>query len=33
MSMDSRLTEILVCPVCKGQLRMNPDKTEQHCAK
>lgn len=33
MSMDSRLTEILVCPVCKGPLRMNPEKTELHCAK
>ena len=31
--MDTRLTEILVCPVCKGPLRMNADKTELHCAK
>lgn len=31
--MDTRLTEILVCPVCKGPLRMNAIKTELHCAK
>lgn len=31
--MDTRLTEILVCPVCKGPLRMNDTKTELHCAK
>lgn len=31
--LDSRLTEILVCPVCKGPLRMNEAKTELHCAK
>lgn len=31
--MDTRLTEILVCPVCKGPLRMNATKTELHCAK
>ena len=33
MSIDSRLTEILVCPICKGPLRLNSDKTELHCAK
>ena len=31
--MDTRLTEILVCPVCKGPLRANEAKTELHCAK
>lgn len=31
--MDTRLTEILVCPVCKGPLRLNQEKTEFHCAK
>lgn len=31
--MDSRLTEVLVCPICKGPLRFNADKTELHCAK
>lgn len=31
--MDTRLTEILVCPVCKGPLRINATKTQLHCAK
>ncbi len=31
--MDTRLTEVLVCPICKGPLRVNHDKTELHCAK
>ena len=31
--MDSRLTEVLVCPICKGPVRFNADKTELHCAK
>lgn len=26
--MDSKLLELLVCPVTKGPLRMNPDRTE-----
>jgi len=33
MSLDTRLTEILVCPVCKGPLKMNAEKTEFLCAK
>ncbi len=31
--MDSRLTEVLVCPVCKGPLRFNEDRTMLMCAK
>lgn len=31
--MDSRLTQILVCPVCKGPLTRNTDKKELQCAK
>lgn len=31
--MDSRLTEVLVCPICKGPVRFNADKTQLHCAK
>lgn len=30
---DSRLTEILVCPICKGPLRMDDEKTKLMCAK
>ncbi|MGN1208841.1 MAG: Trm112 family protein [Duodenibacillus sp.] len=33
--MDSRLTEVLVCPICKGPLHLSRshDKLELHCAK
>lgn len=31
--MDSRLTEVLVCPVCKGPLHFNAQKSEMQCAK
>ena len=31
--MDSRLTEVLVCPICKGPLRFNEDRTTLMCAK
>lgn len=31
--MDSRLTEVLVCPICKGPLRFNEDRTMLMCAK
>ena len=31
--MDTRLTEILVCPVCKGPLSFNDQRNELHCAK
>lgn len=31
--MDSRLTEVLVCPVCKGPLHFDPKKSEMQCAK
>ena len=26
--METRLLDILVCPVCKGRLQVNADKTE-----
>ena len=29
--METRLLELLVCPVCKGRLRVNADKTELIC--
>lgn len=31
--MDSRLTEVLVCPVCKGPVTMSEDKTELCCSR
>lgn len=31
--MDSRLTEVLVCPVCKGPVTMNEEKTELLCPR
>lgn len=31
--MDSRLTEVLVCPQCKGPLTYVREKNELHCAK
>ena len=31
--MDSRLTEVLVCPVCKGPLTMNKDNSELCCPR
>ncbi len=31
--MDSRLTEVLVCPICKGTVTMNEDKTELRCPR
>ena len=31
--MDSRLTEVLVCPVCKGPLHFDQQKSEMQCAK
>lgn len=31
--MDSRLTEVLVCPICKGPLTLETKKSELHCAK
>lgn len=31
--MDSRLTEVLVCPVCKGPLHYDQQKKEMQCAK
>ena len=31
--MDSRLTEVLVCPVCKGPLHFDSEKSEMQCAK
>lgn len=31
--MDTRLTEVLVCPVCKGPLVFNREKNELQCAK
>lgn len=33
--MDSRLTEVLVCPICKGPLFLSRTdaRTELHCAK
>ena len=30
--MDSRLLEILVCPVCKGPLKLDPAAQELLCA-
>lgn len=32
-SMDTRLTEVLVCPVCKGPLTLCREKNELQCAK
>tara|TARA_R110000782_G_scaffold95192_3_gene179112 strand:+ start:189 stop:374 length:186 start_codon:yes stop_codon:yes gene_type:complete len=29
--MDSKLLDILACPVCKGPLSQNTDKTELWC--
>ena len=29
--METRLLDILVCPVCKGRLQVNADKTELIC--
>jgi uncharacterized protein YbaR (Trm112 family) len=29
--MDNKLLEILVCPICKGALRLNMNKNELHC--
>ncbi len=29
--METRLLDILVCPVCKGRLQVNVDKTELIC--
>lgn len=31
--MDSRLTEVLVCPVCKGPLHYEPKTGEMQCVK
>ena len=31
--MDSRLTEVLVCPICKGPLHLNTVSKELQCAK
>ena len=31
--MDSRLTEVLVCPVCKGPGTMSEDKSELCCSR
>lgn len=31
--MDTRLTEVLVCPICKGPLTFNAQHEELHCAK
>lgn len=31
--MDTRLTDIIVCPVCKGPLRKPVGREELHCAK
>lgn len=31
--MDTRLTDVLVCPVCKGPLFFNQEKEELQCAK
>ena len=31
--MDSRLSEVLVCPICKGPVRFNEDHTMLMCAK
>lgn len=31
--MDTRLTDIIVCPVCKGPLRKPARREELHCAK
>ncbi len=31
--MDSRLTEVLVCPICKGPLRFNNEHSLLMCAK
>ncbi len=32
-TMDTRLTEALVCPVCKGPLAANEDRSRFVCAK
>ena len=29
--METRLLDILVCPVCKGRLQVNADKTDLIC--
>lgn len=29
--METRLLDILVCPLCKGRLQLNPDHTELIC--
>ena len=29
--MDPKISEILVCPICKGPLRWNKDKKEFYC--
>lgn len=29
--MDTKLLDILACPLCKGPLKLNPDKTELIC--
>ncbi len=31
--MDTRLTDVLVCPVCKGPLFFDHEKSELQCAK
>ena len=31
--MDTRLTDVLVCPVCKGPLFLDKVKSELQCAK
>ena len=31
--MDTRLTDVLVCPVCKGSLFLDREKKELQCAK
>ncbi|MDD3265664.1 MAG: Trm112 family protein [Burkholderiales bacterium] len=31
--MDSKLLEILVCPICKAGLEYHKDKEELHCNK
>jgi uncharacterized protein YbaR (Trm112 family) len=32
MSMDTRLMELLVCPICKGPLTHDREARELHCA-
>lgn len=31
--MDSRLTEVLVCPICKGPLHLDRENHQLQCAK